>query len=285
MIERAPLETTNRDRDEEVVAGFIQYTHPEKVYSYLPGMAEANIAALYGVEVATYRSIKQRFVTAARDAAAALLAAPDFAARIDRLPFAPGAMVVAIGDSFTDDAQSWLVILEHLLALRRPDDRIRIVNAAVSARSSSEALHYAVMVVGQRPDWVLCLLGGADAKRSGPAPAKPLVSVEETAANLAELRRMIVAQTGARWVWLTPGVANRALVDAYPPFQWGQSHWSNADLLAVGDVIRRQPEPVVDLQAVFGNPPDRALLSPDGLHPSLTGQQAIARAVVERLTS
>jgi lysophospholipase L1-like esterase len=64
----------------------------------------------------------------------------------------------------------------------------------------------------------------------------------------------------------------------------GQSIWRNADLLAVGDVIRARPEPVVDLQALFGMPPIAGFLGPDGLHPSLTGQQAIARAVVERLT-
>jgi lysophospholipase L1-like esterase len=284
MPEDVPVESTNLGRSGEAVAGFIQYTHPEKVYSYLPGMDEANIAGLYGVDVATYQGIKQRFAAAARGAALALLDEPEFAARVDRMPFAPGATVVAIGDSFTDDAQSWLAILEHLLVIRRPQDEIRIINAAVSARTSSEALHYSVMVLGEQPDWVLCLLGGADAKRVGSAPAKPLVSIEETAANLAELRRFIVAQSGASWVWLTPGLADEATVAAYPPFQRGQSRWTNADLLAVGDVIRCQPEPVVDLQAIFGDPPDVGFLSPDGLHPSLAGQQAIARAVVERLT-
>ena len=33
----------------------------------------------------------------------------------------------------------------------------------------------------------------------------------------------------------------------------------------------------------FGNPPDAALLNADGLHPTLAGQQAIARRFVERL--
>ena len=38
------------------------------------------------------------------------------------------------------------------------------------------------------------------------------------------------------------------------------------------------------LQDVLGMPPDPSLLLPDGLHPSLAGQTAIVRAVVETLT-
>jgi len=41
---------------------------------------------------------------------------------------------------------------------------------------------------------------------------------------------------------------------------------------------------VVDVQAVFGTPADPELQGPDGVHPSLAGQKAIARAFVERLT-
>jgi lysophospholipase L1-like esterase len=40
---------------------------------------------------------------------------------------------------------------------------------------------------------------------------------------------------------------------------------------------------VVELGDAFGSPPDAALLTADGLHPSLEGQKAIARRFVERL--
>lgn len=258
-----------------MIEGLVQSVHPEKLFFYLPGFDEQRTAALYDLDLIDYQEIKARFAALARDAAGELLAEPGFAARADRLPFRPEATLVGIGDSLTADLQSWLEILRHLLDLRRGPDRIRVVNAAVSARTSADLLHYVIPVIGEQPDWVFCLAGGGDAKRVGTNAAKTLVSLEETAANLAELRRIAAEQTQAKWVWLTPGVADEAAVDAYPPFQRGQSRWHNADLLAVGDVIRRQPEPVVDLQAVFGNPPDSALLSPDGLHPSLAGQQAI----------
>src|SRR3712207_287749 len=94
----------------------VQFQHPEKAYSYLPGMNEANVAALLGMDAATHRAIRERFDAAARGAALDLLAEPSFAGSVERLPFRAGETVLALGDSFTDDLQSWLEILRHLLA-------------------------------------------------------------------------------------------------------------------------------------------------------------------------
>ena len=94
---------------------------------------------------------------------------------------------------------------------------------------------------------------------------------------------MASALTDARWVWITPPTFDEERAAAYPPFQMGQSHWRNADVLAIASFVGEQEEPVVDLQAVFGLPADPALQGPDGVHPSLAGQKAIARAFVERL--
>jgi acyl-CoA thioesterase-1 len=48
--------------------------------------------------------------------------------------------------------------------------------------------------------------------------------------------------------------------------------------------LRDEPDPVVDLVTLFGQPPAAGLLMDDGVHPTLAGQQAIVRALVERLT-
>jgi lysophospholipase L1-like esterase len=42
---------------------------------------------------------------------------------------------------------------------------------------------------------------------------------------------------------------------------------------------------LVDLWETFGDPPKPELLLPDGLHPSLAGQGAIATAFVEQLVT
>ena len=101
--------------------------------------------------------------------------------------------------------------------------------------------------------------------------------------NLEAMRRITAALTDARWVWITPPTFEEGMA-AYPPFRMGRSHWRNADVLAVADFVREQEDPVVDLQAVFGLPADPELQGPDGVHPSLAGEGAIAGAFVERLS-
>jgi lysophospholipase L1-like esterase len=176
--------------------------------------------------------------------------------------------------------------MRHLLEERRSHDGIRIVNMGLSAHTTAMVLRrFVPNVVAQRPDWIVCLLGGNDVTRIGPEPNKPQVSIEEMVKNLEVMRRIALTQTEARWVWITPPTFDEERAAAYPPFRMGQSHWRNEDVLAIGDFIREQKEPVVDLQAVFGTPADPELQGPDGIHPSLAGQKAIARAFVKRLTS
>jgi acyl-CoA thioesterase-1 len=267
-----------------MIQNLVQFTHLEKTYGYLPGIGEATLAALFGLDEATYREIKAHFDENAREAAQELLGNSSLAERVDRLPFRSGDTVVAIGDSFTDDLQSWLEILRHLLGARRPHDAIRFVNAGVSAQTSAMALRRFVSLVSQEPDWIVCFLGGNDATRIGPEPNKPQHSFEETAKNLEAMRRMASALTNARWVWITPPTFDEERAAAYPPFQMGQSHWRNEDVLAIASFVREQDEPVVDLQTAFGTPADPALQGPDGVHPSLAGQKTIAKAFVECLT-
>jgi acyl-CoA thioesterase I len=268
----------------QMIENLVQFTHLEKLYGYLPGMDEETVAALFGLDLAAYREIKERFDANARGAARELLEDPPFAGRVDRLPFGAGETVIGVGDSLTDDLQSWLEIVRHLLEERRPQDGIRVVNMGLSAHTTAMVLRrFVPNVVAQEPDWIVCLLGGNDVTRIGPEPDKPQVSLEETAKNLEAMRRVARTQTEARWVWITPPTFDEERAAAYPPFQLGQSRWRNGDVVAIAEFVREQEEPVVDIQAVFGTPADSGLQGPDGVHPSLVGQKAISRAFVERL--
>ncbi len=272
-------------QNQMMIEKLVQFTHLEKLYGYLPGMDEATVARLFGLDEAAYREIKDRFDANARGAARELLEDPSFAERVDRLPFGAGETVLGVGDSFTDDLQSWLEILRHLLQERRPQDEMNIVNVGLSAHTTAMVLRrFVPNVVAQKPDWIICLLGGNDATRIGPVPNKPQVSVEETAENLEAMRRIAQTQTGANWVWITPPTYDEERASSFPPFQMGQSAFRNEDVVAIGDYIRKQPETVVDVQEVFGIPVNSELQGPDGVHPSLAGQKAIAKAFVERLT-
>jgi acyl-CoA thioesterase I len=268
-----------------MIEKLVQFTHLEKLYGYLPGMDEALVARLFGLDLEAYRELKGRFDANARGAALELLEEPGFAWRVDRLPFREGDTVVGVGDSITDDLQSWLEIVRHLLQERRPGDGIHVVNVGLSAHTTAMVLRrFVPNVVASKPDWILCLLGGNDATRIGPEPNKPQVSPEETAKNLEAMRRIAKEQTGTEWVWITPPTYDEERASSFPPFKMGQSVFLNDDIIAIGDYIRKQEELVVDTQAVFGTPADPGLQGPDGVHPSLEGQKVIARAFVERLT-
>jgi lysophospholipase L1-like esterase len=126
---------------------------------------------------------------------------------------------------------------------------------------------------------------GNDVTRIGPAAAKPQVGLAESIANLVELRRIAADLSAASWVWMTPTPVLEDRVAAFPGFRFGHSSWRNADLLALAEAVGRFDDPVVDLMAAFGMPPDGDLLGPDGVHPTLAGQTTIATALVHHLTS
>jgi lysophospholipase L1-like esterase len=140
-------------------------------------------------------------------------------------------------------------------------------------------------VVRQRPDWILFLLGTNDARTQGPQPSKTLVHHEETARNVAELRRRMSRETKARCVWLTPPAVNETQVAAHPGLARFGVRFRNEDLARVAKIVREvdQPtiDPTIDLFARLGTPPPADLLMGDGLHFTLAGQKRLAREVLE----
>ena len=267
----------------EQVNFFLQFIHIEKLLGNLPGVTDQNIAPLFGLDVARYREIRDGYKENAGAAAKALLDGPDFAGLVDRLPFASDATILAVGDSVTDDDQSWLEMLRHLLNIRRPDNRIQIINAGVSGDSTTHVISRFSELMSSQPDWILFMIGLNDARKHGNAPEKTLVSPDETEKNLNELRRLALAQTTAELVWMTPPTLDELKVSEFPLFKALQTCWTNTDVGAVSKLIKALPDKIVDVQAAFGSPPEPELFLDDGLHPSLAGQKVIVRALVETL--
>jgi acyl-CoA thioesterase-1 len=90
---------------------------------------------------------------------------------------------------------------------------------------------------------------------------------------------------GTRWLWRGVWAVDEERIAAYPPFQEGQFELRNDDLTAFNEVLRRQPDPVVDTDAALGRPTPPEFLNSDGVHPSLAGHTVIAREFVEKLVS
>lgn len=266
----------------------VQYHHPEKMLAALPTHPEVRdgmIAPFFGIDAGTYREIKASFADRARRCARELLRDERFARSVDRLPFEAGATVVGLGDSITDDLQSWLEILRYLLAERRPDDEIEVVNAGISGDTSSGLLGRILDVLEEGPDWILALIGTNDVAFVREPPTKTLVSPKETGENLRALCNLAKAGGTTRLVWMTPPPAIEDRIAEDAPSTPLQPMWRNADLAEVAKLVREVAgeDPLVDLWETFGDPAEPDFLLPDGLHPSLAGQKAIAAALVERL--
>ncbi len=255
---------------------FVRFTHLDKEFDYLPGMTPAVMAQLLGLDFAAYQRLRDEHDAAARQAAAGLLTDPSFAADVARLPFNSRHTVVTVGDSITDDLQGWVEVLRHLLDLR--GDAPKIVNLGRAAYTSAMALRrVAPQLPHLRPDWVLCMLGNGDMSRVGDSLQ---TSVDETERVLRAIRTI---GGDTNWVWLTPPPVLEERVEAFVPFSRGLATWRNADIVELGDRIRGFSDPVVDVQEVYGVPPDPGYQGPDGVHPTLAGQTATARALVEKL--
>jgi lysophospholipase L1-like esterase len=264
----------------------IQFQHPEKILAGLPTRPEITddtIAPFFGLETSVYSQIKVGFAVRAREAANELLENFDLRERVDRLPFERGETVVGLGDSITDDYQSWFEILRSMVEERRPQDDIRFVNAGISGDTTTQIISRFIGVVQERPDWIVSLMGTNDVRLHGEDPTKILVSHDETGANLNMIRHFAEEQTDANLIWMTPPPVIEDRIADSPFLAPQELMWRNEDLEEVADIVRGLDDPVIDLQDVMRKPVDPELLLPDGLHPSLEGQQTMAAALVERL--
>ncbi|WP_157124401.1 SGNH/GDSL hydrolase family protein [Nocardia pseudovaccinii] len=266
----------------ELIEKLIRFQRPERVLPYLDELDDIRIASLFGLDPAEYKRLRAGFDAQVHTAATELLANPEVADAVDRLPFEPGQHVVAIGGSTTADRLSWFEIMRALLAIRRPDG-IRLSNLAVSGCTTTQALAALSTLTSQRPDWVLCHLGANDAKRLGGIDGPRLVSLLETNRNLLLLHDSAMRDIDARWIWLTPAAVDEAKAAAVPHFQRAGIAWRTSDMADAAGLLADQPEPIVDVFAI--TTPDSGFDGhlDDGVHLTGFGQQEISAAVVVTL--
>ena len=72
--------------------------------------------------------MKETFSNRVNDSAKTLCDDSDYIQAIKSLPLKAQAKVVVLGDSLTDDSQSWFSIIERSFAIIRPDDDIQFIN-------------------------------------------------------------------------------------------------------------------------------------------------------------
>jgi acyl-CoA thioesterase-1 len=263
----------------------MQFRHPEKLLGpYMPAVSDEAIAMMWGMSLSAFHRIRRRFETNVQVAADALLKEPGFRALVEGLPFRQGQKLVALGDSLTDDWQSWFEMLRRLLERVRPDDQLTCINAALSGNSTAEILSRSPSVLVQRPDWLFVLAGSNDARYQGRHASETLVDLASTERNLAILAHAARQHGDVRVVWITPP----PVIEADAHACWNRPPlflmWRNRDVTAIADCMRRRPEVTVDLWETFTPPVQPESFLEDGIHLSLSGQQRVARTVVTALS-
>ncbi len=262
----------------------VQFFHPEKKYAFLRGGFNSTAhAAMFGLREQFYTSMKQIFVDRVNESAKSLCEEVTYRNAIKAIPLKPSAKVVVLGDSLTDDSQSWFSIIEQSFALVRPQDDIQFTNLAVSGDTTAQLLGSVIPAAALKADLYLCFSGTNDARIQGGSRYKPCTSLDEVGRNLASVMDFSKFETAAPWVWISPiGVdANRvAKHDFFKPLN---ASWCNEQIGQTADMIHEQADLSIDLRTAFGNLNDSSLLDDDGLHWSIEGQMLAAKIIVKQL--
>jgi lysophospholipase L1-like esterase len=265
----------------------LQFQHPERTRGVrampVPAALSAEtVAALFGLEPAALQEAREGFRRSVEQAADELLGDPQLAADLRQLPLAAGETLVALGDSITDDLQSWAEILAVLLERARPGERLRVVNHGVTGDTTTHALERLDALLPEQPAWVVVALGSNDAKRVGPEGGRRMVSARETARNLEAIEAIVREWTGARIAWIT--------TPPFDPRQWADGflaelglRWRAEDLREAAEIVRARGGIVADVHAAFLDAGPQRLLLPDGVHPNLAGQRLIVRTLCRAL--
>ena len=265
-------------RSEAELEELVRFCHPDKLLAAtrLPGTLRADaLAALYAVDAERYARTVAR-LCAARDAVAHDLAASP---ALHTPALRDGMTILAVGDSITDDLQSWAEVLRRALDLVRPGAGIEVVNAGLSGDTTAAAISRSARL--PHADLALVLLGTNDARRHGGGDV--LLSDAQTARGVRALDRLLRRRCGeVRWITPPPVVDRR--VAEHAPFGIAQLGWRRADLRRKARVVAGAAG-AIDLWEAFGDPPCETLLCPDGVHPSLRGQRVIAERILADLAA
>lgn len=248
----------------------------------------AAAAALLGLDLAAYEAHTAAAQAAVEARARELLEDPALANAIDAFPVEPGATLLFVGDSITAYRHSYTRLLAALLAQRRADDAIRVVNGGRSGFTTSHGLELTyVQFLGLAPDVVSVALGGNDCKRFGAEAGDRglrLVPPEQYRRNLAGIVDAFRNHVGARVIVAGPTPVVSAAADANPDFAAQRVHWENDDLREcssiAAEVAAERGLPFVDHMAALGPAPDASLYLADGLHPNPDGHTVMLRAML-----
>ena len=161
----------------ELLKYLIQFLNIEKRFPLLPGKDNLkSVAEFIGIPEDTLKKIRDEFDEKAKQAALEILKDEEVTEMIYHLPFKENEVILAFGDSLTDDSQSWFEILRHLIQITLPDLKLKFINAGISGDTSLDAIkRLGRVILAHEPDWVIVVFGTNDALRMNYAANRTLV--------------------------------------------------------------------------------------------------------------
>jgi lysophospholipase L1-like esterase len=254
-----------------------------RVYPNPGALDEQVVAALLGCEPERLAEIRSALGSVLNLACDELFANGGFEQSVRSLPFAPGDVVVAVGDSITADALSWAELLGA--SLRRVGQvDWALINAAISSTTSSDLIANFESIVSKNPSHVIAMIGTNDARRHGRGAKARMTSPTETARNLRLYGEMVRSQSRARLILMTPPPIHEERALRHTAFAVGNVSWRFSEVVQVAEIVRRQRGSVVDIHRAFLGPNLSTYLTADGIHPSVAGQKRIVTVLVDALT-
>ena len=268
----------------------LRFTHPDRWPSLArfpvePALVEEIIAQMFACGPGEVRALVADQHAEVTASAARLLLDVQYARDIAALPFRASDRVVVVGDSVSADRLGWFELLTASLTLAR-DDAVVMVNQSISGDTTASAIERIDLVAAAAPDHVLIMLGTNDARRHGRGGTARMVSPQETVRNLRELADVAVHDLGARPYVITPPACDHDRIATF--FTGSAVCWNGDEVDAIIDTVRALGPSVIDVaSAMRAIPPEEfgALLEPDGIHPTVVGQQLLARRVAAGLAA
>lgn len=279
------IKKATEEEKEALEKYLLQFLNIEKRYPLLPGISNKEaVANLLGLEQDELESMRKMYANNAKEAALELLREENVAEWIDQLPFSSNDTIVALGDSSTDDLQSWFEIFKEVLNITVPEADFQFVNAGESNNTSSEALRRMHRdVLSHDPDWVIISLGMFDAIRLSIAPSRTLLPLSETWENLSTIEDAVETATTNPAVWIPPTPIIPGLLDKMELFDF---EINDKDLDQIRQVISGKKGYIVDPTGKrLGDPPEAWYFLSDGINPSLSGHVNTVKALLYTLAT
>ncbi|WP_086931972.1 SGNH/GDSL hydrolase family protein [Agarilytica rhodophyticola] len=261
----------------------IRFFHPEKRLDFLPGSENVNaLANFFGLSEQEYLDIKGEFRENVENCAKQLIEEPIVSEAISTIKLKTGDSIAVIGDSLTDDYQSWFEILKKTFQILRPELQLQWHNTALSGDTSMQLFSTLSRLESIKPDYLFCLIGTNDGRIHG-SLKKHCTSIDEVSNNFDAIESLGKSVATKKFIWMTPvGVDERRIREDWLLTRMG-AIWDDRHILKISDLIMSRVESKIDLRKILPDDREEVFIE-DGLHWSLSFQKRVARNVIENFS-